>query len=60
MAVSYFFSQNPALLGLMPAKFLFAAPIFGFGLVASDSSAWARHIAGSTATAGHRNAQSVY
>jgi len=32
MAVSYFFSQNPALLGLMPAKFLFAAPIFGFGL----------------------------
>jgi K(+)-stimulated pyrophosphate-energized sodium pump len=34
MAVSYFFSQNPALLGLMPAKFLFAAPIFGFGLVA--------------------------
>ncbi|MGA3007589.1 MAG: sodium-translocating pyrophosphatase, partial [Opitutaceae bacterium] len=34
MAVSYYFSQNPALLGLMPTKFLFAAPIFGFGLVA--------------------------
>ena len=34
MAVSYYFSQNPALLVLMPAKFLFAAPIFGFGLVA--------------------------
>src|ERR1017187_4921974 len=34
MAVSYFFSQNSALLVLMPAKFLFAAPIFGFGLVA--------------------------
>ncbi len=34
MAVSYHFSQNPALLALMPAKFLFAAPIFGFGLVA--------------------------
>jgi K(+)-stimulated pyrophosphate-energized sodium pump len=34
MAVSYYFSQNPALLALMPAKFLFAAPIFGFGLVA--------------------------
>jgi K(+)-stimulated pyrophosphate-energized sodium pump len=34
MAASYYFSQNPALLALMPAKFLFAAPIFGFGLVA--------------------------
>ncbi len=34
MWVSYHFSQNPALLGLMPAKFLFAAPIFAFGLVA--------------------------
>ena len=34
MAVSYFFSQNAALLALMPAKFLFAAPIFAFGLVA--------------------------
>jgi K(+)-stimulated pyrophosphate-energized sodium pump len=34
MATSYYFSQNPALLALMPAKFLFAAPIFGFGLVA--------------------------
>ncbi|MDA0577416.1 MAG: sodium-translocating pyrophosphatase, partial [Verrucomicrobia bacterium] len=34
MATSYFFSQNPALLALMPAKFLFAAPIFAFGLVA--------------------------
>ena len=34
MATSYFFSQNPALLSLMPQKFLFAAPIFAFGLVA--------------------------
>src|SRR5450756_708574 len=34
MAASYYFSQNAALLGLMPAKFLFAAPIFAFGLVA--------------------------
>ncbi|HZP61749.1 MAG TPA: sodium-translocating pyrophosphatase [Opitutaceae bacterium] len=34
MAVSYYFSQNPALLALMPAKFVFAAPIFAFGLVA--------------------------
>src|SRR5512147_1149971 len=34
MFVSYHFSQNPALLGIMPEKFLFAAPIFAFGLVA--------------------------
>ncbi|HEY5550425.1 MAG TPA: sodium/proton-translocating pyrophosphatase, partial [Opitutaceae bacterium] len=34
MFVSYWFSQNPALLGLMPEKFMFAAPIFAFGLVA--------------------------
>jgi len=34
MFVSYYFSQNPALLGLMPEKFVFAAPIFAFGLVA--------------------------
>ena len=34
MAASYYFSQNPALHSLMPAKFLFAAPIFAFGLVA--------------------------
>ncbi len=34
MAASYYFSQNVALLSLMPAKFLFAAPIFAFGLVA--------------------------
>ncbi|HEX7469900.1 MAG TPA: sodium-translocating pyrophosphatase [Verrucomicrobiae bacterium] len=34
MATSYYFSQNPALLSLMPAEFLFAAPIFAFGLVA--------------------------
>jgi K(+)-stimulated pyrophosphate-energized sodium pump len=34
MAISYHFSQNPALLALMPAKYLFAAPIFAFGLVA--------------------------
>jgi K(+)-stimulated pyrophosphate-energized sodium pump len=34
MAASYYFSQNAALLALMPAKFIFAAPIFAFGLVA--------------------------
>jgi K(+)-stimulated pyrophosphate-energized sodium pump len=34
MFTSYHFSQNPALLSLMPEKFLFAAPIFAFGLVA--------------------------
>ncbi|HEY2083523.1 MAG TPA: sodium-translocating pyrophosphatase, partial [Verrucomicrobiae bacterium] len=34
MFTSYFFSQNPALLSLMPKEFLFAAPIFAFGLVA--------------------------
>jgi K(+)-stimulated pyrophosphate-energized sodium pump len=34
MATSYYFSQNAALLSLMPKEFLFAAPIFAFGLVA--------------------------
>src|SRR5437773_9652061 len=34
MFTSYHFSQNAAVLSLMPAKFLFAAPIFAFGLVA--------------------------
>jgi K(+)-stimulated pyrophosphate-energized sodium pump len=34
MFTSYHFSQNPALLALMPPEFLFAAPIFAFGLVA--------------------------
>ncbi len=34
MFVSYYFSQNPALMAMMPAKFAFAAPIFAFGLVA--------------------------
>jgi K(+)-stimulated pyrophosphate-energized sodium pump len=34
MFTSYYFSQNPALLSLMPKAFLFAAPIFAFGLVA--------------------------
>jgi K(+)-stimulated pyrophosphate-energized sodium pump len=34
MFASYHFSQNPALLGLMPKEFAFAAPIFAFGLVA--------------------------
>ncbi len=34
MFVSYHFSQNPALMAIMPAKFAFAAPIFAFGLVA--------------------------
>ena len=34
MFVSYTFSKNPGLLSIMPEKFLFAAPIFAFGLVA--------------------------
>src|SRR5882724_6465645 len=34
MFVASYVSQNPALLSLMPVKFLFAAPIFAFGLVA--------------------------
>jgi K(+)-stimulated pyrophosphate-energized sodium pump len=34
MFAAYGFSQNPALLALMPAQFTFAAPIFAFGLVA--------------------------
>jgi K(+)-stimulated pyrophosphate-energized sodium pump len=34
MWTSYYFSQNPALLALLPGKFAFAAPIFAFGLVA--------------------------
>jgi len=34
MFVAYLFSQNPALLALMPPEFTFAAPIFAFGLVA--------------------------
>src|SRR5437773_4019498 len=34
MFISYYFSQNAAVLSLMPAKFGFAAPIFAFGLVA--------------------------
>jgi K(+)-stimulated pyrophosphate-energized sodium pump len=34
MFISYYFSQNPALLAIMPEKFVFAAPIFAFGLVA--------------------------
>ena len=34
MFVAYYFSQNAALLAIMPAQFAFAAPIFAFGLVA--------------------------
>ncbi len=34
MFVSYYFSQNAALLSIMPKQFAFAAPIFAFGLVA--------------------------
>jgi K(+)-stimulated pyrophosphate-energized sodium pump len=34
MLASYYFSQNPVLVALMPAKYSFAAPIFAFGLVA--------------------------
>ena len=34
MFTSYYFSQNPAIHALLPPEFLFAAPIFAFGLVA--------------------------
>jgi K(+)-stimulated pyrophosphate-energized sodium pump len=34
MWVSYFLSQKPDLLAIMPAQYVFAAPIFAFGLVA--------------------------
>jgi K(+)-stimulated pyrophosphate-energized sodium pump len=34
MFISYKFSANPSLIGLMPPEFSFAAPIFAFGLVA--------------------------
>ncbi|MDD5482150.1 MAG: sodium-translocating pyrophosphatase [Kiritimatiellae bacterium] len=34
MFVSYHFSQNQALLAIMPQQLIFAAPIFAFGLVA--------------------------
>ncbi|HOX59441.1 MAG TPA: sodium-translocating pyrophosphatase [Candidatus Paceibacterota bacterium] len=34
MFVAYYFSQNAALLSIMPKQFAFAAPIFAFGLVA--------------------------
>ncbi|MFO1475428.1 MAG: sodium-translocating pyrophosphatase [Verrucomicrobiota bacterium] len=34
MFISYHFSQNPALMSIMPKEFAFAAPIFAFGLVA--------------------------
>ncbi len=34
MFISYLFSKNASLTGLMPAEFAFAAPIFAFGLVA--------------------------
>jgi len=34
MLVAYHFSQKPALLEIMPPEFVFAAPIFAFGLVA--------------------------
>jgi K(+)-stimulated pyrophosphate-energized sodium pump len=34
MLVAYVFSQNPSVMKLMPPEFIFAAPIFAFGLVA--------------------------
>ena len=34
MFTSYYFSQDPALMSIMPKEFAFAAPIFAFGLVA--------------------------
>jgi len=40
MFAAYGFSQNPAVLALMPAQFVFAAPIFAFGLVAFAFWPW--------------------
>jgi K(+)-stimulated pyrophosphate-energized sodium pump len=34
MFIAYMVSQHPAVLGVMPEKFAFAAPVFAFGLVA--------------------------
>ena len=34
MFVAYLVSQHPAILAVMPEKFVFAAPVFAFGLVA--------------------------
>jgi K(+)-stimulated pyrophosphate-energized sodium pump len=34
MFIAYMVSQHPAVLGIMPEKFAFAAPVFAFGLVA--------------------------
>ncbi|MDR2861994.1 MAG: sodium-translocating pyrophosphatase [Syntrophobacterales bacterium] len=34
MFVSYLVSKNASIVGLMPAEFVFAAPVFAFGLVA--------------------------
>jgi K(+)-stimulated pyrophosphate-energized sodium pump len=34
MAIGWFFSSNPDVVGLMPPEYSFAAPIFAFGLIA--------------------------
>jgi K(+)-stimulated pyrophosphate-energized sodium pump len=34
MFIAYLVSQHPAVMGIMPEKFAFAAPVFAFGLVA--------------------------
>jgi K(+)-stimulated pyrophosphate-energized sodium pump len=34
MLIAYLVSQHPAVIGVMPEKFAFAAPVFAFGLVA--------------------------
>ncbi len=61
MFVAYLFSQNPALLALMPAQFSFAAPIFAFGLVAFGFLAMASvTIAVDSFGPVTDNAQSVY
>ncbi|MEW6606181.1 MAG: sodium-translocating pyrophosphatase [bacterium] len=34
MLIAYFASKNPAIIAVMPPEFVFAAPVFAFGLVA--------------------------
>ena len=61
MFVAYLFSQNLAMLALMPAQFTFAAPIFAFGLVAFGFLAMAPvTIAVDSLGPVTDNAQSVY
>ena len=34
MLIAYLVSKNPSIMDLMPPEFVFAAPVFAFGLVA--------------------------